>query len=99
MTYETITAIGGPMLVRISPDDKHLFPLGLQWRIVKTKYGDRLEAECDARCLYDHGLTLHWTHDDWRLAKIHSEHGWKQIGCGKEGSYYAIILKESTDGK
>ncbi len=99
MTYETITAIGGPMIVRIAPEDKHLFPIGLHWKEIKTRAGERLEACCDGQSLYNHGLTLHWTHDDWRIAKIHTEHGWKQIGVGKEGTYYAVILKESTDGK
>jgi hypothetical protein len=96
VSYETVVAIGGDMIVRISPEDRHFFPLGMEWKENSGRGGKViLEAPADAHALHDHGLTLHWTHDDWRLAKIHAEHGWKQIGVGKEGRYYAVILKET----
>lgn len=93
MTYETVVAIGGPMLVRADKKDTHLFPLGLSWEEKRTKNGPVMEAPCVAEQLEEHGLTLHWTHDRWRMAKIHTEHGWQQVGVGKEDEYYAIVLR------
>lgn len=82
------------MIIRCAPEERHLFPAGLVWKDSRGKTGECIEASCDARQLEEHGLVLHWTHDGWRIGKIHTEHGWKQVGVGKEGPHYAIILKK-----
>lgn len=83
------------MLLRTSSIDPFL-SLNLEWDTFSAP-PDRMLFQADVcQCALERaGFTLHWTHNNWRIGKVHKHDGWEYIGCAREGNKYILVLRRA----